>query len=317
MSITLMVEQGLAETYARFPSRTHPRMASVESELRTWFAESEWAEWAGAAGSVARHRLGELAARAYPDAADPLPFAKLLAWMTVVDDVVESPAADHGQAVRTLPESLVADLPRTSWCGGAPVAVLADLWPDVVGDMAPSWQRRLRAHVADCFRVEERWREGRRTNTPPALDAYVAGRREDGVFVVGLDLVERELGAAVPPAIFRSDLLREFWAAAADVIVWTNDLLSADREIAADDSVNLVRVLEACGCSRATAVEQAMTMLEKRVREFFDLALQVQCAWPADEWAAERWVDGMKCTIRGLYEWSVTTTRYRCEGSEE
>lgn len=314
MSIFSIVERDLFDIYENFPDRQHSRLNSIESEIRNWFNETEWADSKRAAKLVARHQMGTLAARAYPDEADPLTSAKLLAWLTVFDDIIESNGSDNTALIEGLLGPLIDGHPPELWRSSPIANILAGLWPALTYQRSLCWQRRLRTHIADYVHVEQNWAENRAAHQTPSLSVYIAGRRRDGNFTIGMDLIERELNLTIPDAVFHGEAFQKLWIAAMDIMTWTNDLLSADKEMSAGCVINLIVVLQSeFKFSRTAAGEQAVEMIGERVQDFFEVAN----TWQSDSFTesdlatvVSPWIKGVQCTIRGLYEWSTRTERY-------
>ncbi|WP_420368554.1 terpene synthase family protein [Curtobacterium sp. L1-20] len=171
----------------------------------------------------------------------------------------------------------------------------------------------MAAPAADSHRRllqrEQLWHRARLSGVAPPLRQYLVARRQDGPFTVGLDLIERQLSYALPDWIYGDRRFQNCWEAAADVAAWTNDIISAERELSHGDVVNLVAVLQAEGRTEPQAFDTAIEMLDRRIGHLRSHAAQLREQRESDDQTV-RWADALLLTIRGLYDWSANTARY-------
>ncbi|WP_235834521.1 terpene synthase family protein, partial [Actinomadura logoneensis] len=274
-----------------------------------------WAEERGLVGPRGRARLESsrlldlgiaLTGRADPDRA-----AVLMAWFLWVllldDRVDDGPWAADG-VLADFAASALAVL-RGEPGGDGPVdpmlAVLADdLWPRTSRLAGPAWRERFAGHMerhlnAQCAMVDRR-ADGRALRLP----AYIVLRRDLFGADVFFDLFEA-VDRISPPDDPAAAGLR---AAAADVISWTNDLFSVEKDLAFGERANLVLLLhERRAGTLQEAVDQARTLIAARASDFQILRRGV----PWDARDTGRLADRLRRAMRASLDWHRSVPRYR------
>jgi hypothetical protein len=108
----------------------------------------------------------------------------------------------------------------------------------------------------------------------------------------------------------------------ADVVIFVNDIVSVDKELAVGDVNNSVLVLRRdLGCGLEDAVHRIAMTSNSRVERFCHVASRFPAALaaagvpsPVQEQALH-YVGGMRSIMRGTLEWSLETTRYDDTGT--
>ncbi|MFJ1767883.1 FAD-binding protein [Amycolatopsis sp. NPDC088138] len=245
------------------PHTCNPAWSDAERQVRAWAARTGLVTDDTGARRLARQGQGRLAGWLAAEAGPP-ELALLAQWgafIAVVDDEFDQHGAPLEQA-KVLLGQLLDVLDGASGIGHpvAAVRALGDLWPRTTASAVPGWAARFRERYrqfAEATCTELRLRHsGKRQG----LTEYLALRRHTITALPVLDLVERALPDA--PAL---EELREITA---DIIAWTNDLGSAQRELN-EGTENLVGVLardQQCGLLEAAAT--ARVMLADRMADF-------------------------------------------------
>ncbi|HEU4533891.1 MAG TPA: hypothetical protein VFS00_07220 [Polyangiaceae bacterium] len=275
---------------ARAPGRPTPH-APTDCNPSWDHAERQARDWAARGGLVTtdrdRRRLakmgqGRMAGWLAPHA-DPGELALLAQWgafIALVDDTYDRDAQAGPAQVDDLMGRLVAGVARPSADHDTSipaVRALVDLWSRSVVGTARGWAPRFAEHYrrfADATREEARLRAG---GVRLDLKRNLELRRHTITAMPVLDLIERALPA-------EADALDELRWLAVDAIAWTNDLASADRELA-EGADNLVGVLaRERRCDRHEAAAIARAMLDERMHDFDAAAAALTAAGP---WQAE------------------------------
>jgi len=304
----------LSAAYRLLPCRSHPCLDEVESALRRWVREVGLVESEALVERVDRCRLGEMTAWMFPMADDPLPIAKYLTWVTVADDILDDGQLrgqdmDAETTVEVVRAAMSSGQPPGSWPDHRMTNALGDLWPEFTGAMSPAWQRRFRRHVVNLVDFGARWSRYQNDGTRLDVALYVRESRTDGVYESSLDMIEFATGLCVPDEVCRGTEFHRLWTAVMDVIVWTNDLVSADKDLRDDDMASLVVMLHGETGSWPQAVERAAGMVERRVRDLLDAELRYQAddtGWPG----TGQWIETAKYMLHGLQQWNIVTPRY-------
>jgi len=142
-------------------------------------------------------------------------------------------------------------------------------------------------------------------------------RRDAGAIWPSFDLIEWVAGAALPPSVYFSSCYQQLLLAAADVVCWTNDLLTLDKELAHGDTQNLILVINHDrGGTLQDAIDEVVQRSERRLQAFLaaEQALpgvlrQLGCS--ADHQALARsCTDMLRAWMRGHVDWGTQTARY-------
>ncbi|WP_309240278.1 cytochrome P450 [Actinomadura sp. J1-007] len=304
-----MAEFRLPDLSLPFPA---PRPRGDAGELRDGLCR--WAEEQGLIGPRGRTRLMTsrlldlglgLACGARAERA-PVLLGWFL-WMLLLDDRVDDgPWADGGVIAGFAASASAIVLPGPRRDRRLPqedpmLRTLAeDLWPRTAELADERWQARFARSLARhlsalCALVD--LRDGRELDVPE----YVALRRDLFGADVFFDLFEAVDGLALadedrPPA------LRD---AAADVIAWTNDVYSVEKDLAFRERANLVLLLqrERSGTWQ-DAIDTAHEMVERRFRDF----QQARAALPS--WDAMVFADRLQAAMRSSLDWHRSVRRY-------
>jgi Terpene synthase family 2, C-terminal metal binding len=115
---------------------------------------------------------------------------------------------------------------------------------DRIGDrMSAEWRNRFIHHLIDCFTANIWQAAHRRTDEIPDLDTFPAMRRDTGAVPPTFDLIEFVKSTTLPAEFYYSRVYQRLITSAANVVCWTNDLMTLEKEFAHDDEQNFVSVL--------------------------------------------------------------------------
>ncbi|WP_431961333.1 terpene synthase family protein [Actinacidiphila sp. bgisy160] len=305
------------------PSRLNPGLGEVEPHVMAW------ARRAGllsplTSGQAGRERQVAMAAHVWPWAAPArlTELARLTLWMFAVDD-----GSDAGPSPSTGVE-LEAMAGAVGGCGRAvpasappAVRVLGDIMPRVTGAMGAAWGDRFRRHLIAWIRTNQDMIRIRADHEVPTPEAYVSWRRVSGATGWCFDLIEYAQESELPAAIWFSPACRALREAAADVIGWTNDLFSVEKELLSGETTNLVLVLRHHhGLTLEEAIDETRLWHARRVaalrtatRDLYATALATDLT-PAQLAAVSQYADGIHAWARGFLDFSLASARYHAPG---
>ena len=294
-------------------------------------------EWAAAAGIIrsaaARDRFrgtapGELAGRVYATAADPARLETATAWigwLFLIDDQLDEGETGRDPVLtrkRLRPfVAMAAEMAGEDAAETEPfspgrsarlplLAALRDIWRGIGTRMPADWCAEFARHYSDYLRGCEWEARNRVRGRTPDEHEFLPKRRDAGAIWPSLDLLEYVAAAPVPDHLRRDPLLTAIRTACADVVCWTDDLLTVAKERAHGDVHNLAIVLErATGCDTRTALRMVAQRIETRVTDFWELRRRIGAASFADG-ALETHVEGLHHWMRGHLEWALRTVRY-------
>jgi hypothetical protein len=112
---------------------------------------------------------------------------------------------------------------------------------------------------------------------------------------------------------------------AADVVCWTNDLMTLEKEMTYGDTHNLVCVVsEAAGMTLDQAIDDVIARTDRRIDLFLAAEQELQDVLGApgssgeSATATRRCVATLRAWMRGHADWGRTTARYAApDGHEE
>ncbi|WP_019634566.1 cytochrome P450 [Actinomadura atramentaria] len=203
-------------------------------------------------------------------------------WVLLLDDRIDDGPWAHDGTLAAFTEAalaIVRGVPGTPFpgftstgadaTGGAAEPMLTDLaddlWPRTAALAGPAWRHRFAEHLARHLWAQCDLVDRRAAGKPMDVHGYVAARRDLFGADLFFDLMEaadgRELPARARPAVLRES--------AADVLAWTNDVYSLEKDLAFGEPANLVCLLrDERGGSWQDAVDAAHAMIRERVAAF-------------------------------------------------
>ena len=307
-----------------FPSRISLLADRVEDGVRVWAHDRHLVRSEAARHHLAQTGIGYLAARCFAGA-ELGRLALIAQWLTLIirldDQFDDGPLRRHTQHVDDVVDELEAILhaaPGPAPAPRSPVAdALIDLWSRTTVLMSPAWRRRFVRHFS-------RWLETLRAEVAtrahgghPAESAHHIARRDAGGIQNVLDLIELAGHCEVPPSFEAGAAFRHLRDLTADVVHWTNDLVSWDKELVRDDVFNAVILARHHrGMSLEAAVDEVASKLGAAVAAFvaaedgLDAALDAAGLASDDRLRVRNAVDGMRLVMRGHRDWAVGNPRY-------
>lgn len=293
------------------PPRCNPHADAAITHLDRWVADHGLITRAAARERFDRANFGWFAAITYPTANEPdlALVADWFAWLFLLDDQLDDGLLGKDSArTADLMRAMFDVLNGSPAPDGAPTIVtsLADLWRRTAATASPAWRRRFVDHVvagglAACWEADNRAR-----GVVPDIESYVVNRRHTGAIYVCMDLIEIVEHIDLPADVHDSRPFADALDAACDVVCWTNDLYSLDKETSLGEYHNLVTVSRhALGLTDAEALDWVAGRIAERVRDF----LTAEPA--AGHTGTDAYLVGMRSWMRGNLDWSASTRRYR------
>ncbi|MBB5979898.1 terpene synthase family protein [Kribbella solani] len=296
-----------------------PYAERIEAAILSWADRYDVLDDPRARRRLAKTRLGELIARAYPtiEADRIVPVAGWFTWAFVIDDCFAGPVGDYDAVCARI----LAVLGKDGQSGPAVTrldALLGEVWECLAVGRSRAWRDRFILHMSQflaAFKYEALNRE--HGHTPHQLQ-YTQLRRASGGITPSLDLAEVVAGQEVLPLLLESEPLVAMYNRASDVVVWVNDIVSLPKELAAGETTNGVLVLARThGVGHQDAVAIAWELVAEQVAQFD--AAQREFEELIDAWfgltsaevaTASAFVAGMRSWMRGNLDWSHHTDRY-------
>nr|MDT0662920.1 terpene synthase [Micromonospora sp. DSM 115978] len=301
-----------------FPARTNRYAADVGARSSRWAAERGLVATTAAARRLTEANVGDLAGRAGPDAdLDHLQLlADLFSWLFAFDDRCDDDGLGDdptrlapvvGKLLDVLDLLGGADPAAAVPAAGPAGAALHDLCRRIRQQRQPPVLLRFTAQFRSYLLALLWEAANRRQARVPTVAEYRQMRRHTGGVHPSFTLTDLA-HHALPDAAQRADpRLSALDGLAADLVCWCNDLFSYDKE--GTDGHNLARAI-ACetGQDESTALAEAAGRFNAGVQAYLKLeAAMLPAAGPA----VTRVLAARRCWIRGAYDWSLRSVRYR------
>ena len=333
----MQTAQTLLEALGTDPSPVSAWTEQAEAAVREWTVAFGLTRSACARDRFARTAAGALAGRVYATAIDPDRLETVTAWigwLFLIDDQLDE--GETGRDLRLVRERLRPFIAlATEMMGrraarrqdgvakagpaGEPssrlplVSALRDIWYRVGGRMTENWRAVFARHYLGYLSGCEWEVANRARGRIPPLHEFVPNRRHAGAIWPSLDLLEYAADAPLPDALRSHPLLLEARTACADVVCWSDDLLTVDKERAHGDVHNLVIVLEhQTGCDEQTAFDKAGERIASRIADFNALRQKILAMNIGDDTgdALDRYIEGLHHWMQGHLDWGLQTIRY-------
>ncbi|MFI1170185.1 terpene synthase family protein [Streptomyces melanogenes] len=304
------------------PSSVSPAADQANTHVLAWARGLGLVRSDTAERRLASVCLGDFAARVYPTATveDLLLTTDWIAWLDFLDDQNDDrrtaldPQAFEGFLADVADvASTGARRPATGPIGDA----LADLWARTLARAGSRLCRRLHLHLLEYLAGNLQQAAYRGLGDVCHLAEYGALRRAAGGILITFDLIEFAGGSELPPSVYYSRTYQRLLRAAGDVVCWTNDVLTVEKETAAGDLLNLVTVLQrAHHCPPGEARARARELISRRLDGFRRTEEDVPglCAALAldgtEQQALTACVALLRAWMGGHAAWGITTSRY-------
>jgi hypothetical protein len=270
---------------------------------------------------LGRARCERLAARLFPDA-EPVRvelFARWLTWTFALDDTLDQASVSgSATAVHAVCDDLLRAIRRGQPSPGArPLeSTLIELWRDTSARMSREWRRRFLSHLEEHRTGCSEQAVFRRIRQTPTPEEYPAlRRRAAGPFLY--DLMEPVLGVELPSRPLALPAWQAMLEGTADVVTWSNDIVSYGRESVLGDVHNHVIVLAA---AHGLEPSQAMSRVAERIAVLADELRDAARALKAtvdrlglsapDRDAAGRVIEVLLRAPRAHIDWLAESGRY-------
>ncbi|MDW6059666.1 terpene cyclase [Streptomyces sp. FXJ1.4098] len=314
----------IPELYCPFPHQVNRRAEQARRQLSEWVRTVGLIQRESARRRFEHADFGWFASVVYPTADEEriLLMADWFAWLFLVDDQLDDgdfgrdpqhagqvvagmravlESADHGAAAARR-----TDLPTS-------VSSLADLWRRTATGMTAAWRRRFVRHLEDCLTAAAVWEAGNRVRgIVPEEDDYIENRRHTGAIYVCMDLIDVVERLDVPVDLYESEEFRDALDAACNVVCWTNDIYSLEKERSLGEVHNLVYVVQH---HRELDQERAMAHVcaatSDETRRYLALEKRLLARHPDRLDLLTPYLAGMRTWIRGNLDWSSRTKRYQ------
>ncbi|EIW83693.1 terpenoid synthase [Coniophora puteana RWD-64-598 SS2] len=184
-------------------------------------------------------------------------------------------------------------------------------WLRMIRTAGPRVQHRFIVAFEDFFRAVEQQSRDRAKGVMPDLESYIALRRDTSgcrpVFV----LAEYAAGIELPDEVFEHPIIQSMTEATNDLVTWSNDVFSYNKEQALGDTHNMITLLMAQhGLSLQGAVDFVGQLCAASITRFESGRTTLPSWGPDVDCDVQKYVMGLQDWIAGSLHWSFETERY-------
>lgn len=317
--------RSVPQLFMPFEFQINPHSAEANAHLNAWVREMGLIRGERAREHFERAEFGWFAACVYPsaDAADLELVCDWFALMFLYDDQLDDGVVGRDPkrvneinlsllTVLTSAPSSARSVAAGTPAGESPIVLgLADLWHRMDGRADDDWRRRFIKHVAQGALAAQWESQNRKNGLVPEPATYIEQRRHTGAIYVCMDLIDIVERLEFPEALYAKVEFQRTLQAACDVVCWTNDLYSLEKELAFNEYHNLVCILErAHRLERPQAIARVAAMIDAETHHFLELEAALLAAFPDQHEGLVRYLAGMRSWMRGNLDWSRSTRRY-------
>jgi hypothetical protein len=308
---------GLPALSYPFPSAINVHADAIGAGTIAWLTSFGLLSNEMHAAKIRAARFDRLAARAYPLA--NLQGLQLAAdwttWLFLRDDISDSDGfGSDPDAMREHSAALIHTLLQGAGAAkkrGPLILALADLRERILDLAGPLFLARFVGPVEDYLSACAWEANNRLHNTVPSVDTYKRMRLFTGGVLTCTALIEVTDHIALSLPARRDPTVQRMVEIASNVICWSNDIFSAEKEARKNDFHNLVIVEQKeSGCSFDEAMARVVRMHDEEVAEFVRLARTL----PTSEPALAHFVSVLEAWMRANYDWSLESGRYAASG---
>jgi hypothetical protein len=300
----------------------NPLAAEADQQAVAWAQQHHLVTTSTARQRLAATRPGTLAAHCYPSASqtDLFLLADWMTWLFSLDD--QNDEGSYGRNPEAL-EAVLTDVllaavqPHDHVAKNPLGAALTDIFKRIGDRMSIGWRHRFVHHLMDYLTANIWQAAHRRTDDIPDLDTFPGMRRDAGAIIPSFDLVEFVESTTIPAELYYSRVYQRLITSAANVVCWTNDLMTLEKELAHDDKHNFVPVLgHALDIPLEESIDEVAAEAGRQVELFLAAEAELDRVFNAlgvsDELRAATLscVGMLRAWMRGHVEWGRNTARY-------
>ncbi|CAA9892632.1 (-)-gamma-cadinene synthase ((2Z,6E)-farnesyl diphosphate cyclizing) [Candidatus Methylobacter favarea] len=303
--------------YCPFPSAISPHADALQNHTLDWVKHFNLVKDEPAFAHLRASRFGWLAARAYPNASlDRLEIvADWNTWLFMLDDQCdewgigkhpEQLGALHFKCLETLSGSPPQEQDM------ALVQAMYDIRSRLQPFMPLSWLTRFVQSVAEYFESTLWEARNRDQGIWPESKTYIQMRPYTGGLYTDIDLIELTEAVALPLSVRKHISIQHLTNLTNNVVCWSNDVISLQKEFNHRDMHNLVLILHhRQQISLQAAINRVVKLIERQVRRFIILESSLPSFGAENDEAVKKLIAVLRAWMRGNLDWSLESGRYR------
>ena len=305
----------LPPLHAPFSSTLNPYVHEADEAVIRWVDSFRLAPQRDWAVYYRKAKFTWFAARCFPGASlsDLVLAAEFNVWLFLLDDSCdEVPPGRKYAYIRKMSSELTLALSGYAPAFGRPaplVSALGDLWKRLKALGNRSWQD----HFVDCMilyldacKLEATFLD---LQLHPTVDTYTRNRPYLGAVHLEPALAQVLCAIDLKERWATEPLLEAITLLCCNIVCWSNDLFSLEKELRNGDTHNLVLVLQhERGYSLQEALREAADIHNRDVQQFIELSGQVQND-PFCGKAVPAYIRALENIISANMEWSLKDSK--------
>jgi len=301
----------LESLYCPFASKVHPDASAAHEASVVWARTMGMLPTEQHVRGAQNAKVGWLAARGFPTATRR--GLQLVADWTLLfcmlDDHIERLDAAHAEAYLARLLGVLHSEPAIA--SDAFDAAMIDIRCRLQAQASAASIARFETAVAglfDGFATEARDRERGRV---PDVTSYLQLREVTVGLHVILTLVEAVEDLILPDHVIDHPVLRRLASRTSNIVGWSNDLFTYEKEIIQGEIHNLVlAIMTERKIPMAEAVAVTVELHDEEVCRFIQ-DIELLPSFGAADPAVRRYVEMLRCWVRGHLDWARETGRYQ------
>ncbi|MBD1811968.1 hypothetical protein NDA07_06970 [Microcoleus vaginatus DQ-U2] len=305
--------------YCPFPSAINPHCDAAYQRTLNWVRSFNLVTDESVYRSLLAGKFNILAAHAYPYASleDLEIVTDFMFWIFFVDDEFEKAGISKQLEILEPSHARLVEIMKKE-------AELTDIdtpavraWGDIMQKLhhfpyaTSEWVLRFTKNMEDYFQGI-RWEAlNNSQGITPDVATFIKMRTSISAVCPFIDLILIMDRIALPHEVIKHPMVKRLELAANNIISWSNDIFSFDKETRAGNNFNLVTVLrQEYQISLQEAFDRAAELHNAEVRLFIDMSAQLPSFGTEIDATLERYLLGLRSWIRGSLDWYVKTGRY-------
>lgn len=300
-----------------FPSAVSPHAEDIHAHTLDWVCQFELVKDAKDFEHLNASRFGWLAARAYPHA--PPERLKIVSdwntWLFVLDDQCDEMGIGKNPLQLATLHSKCLDILSGETPAADDIAVVHGLH-DIVMRIKPlmprAWMTRFLHSAAEYFESTEWEAQNRAQKIWPDVRTYIHMRPYTGGLYTDIDLIDLTENIALPLTVRDHPRIRQLVAITNNVVCWSNDIFSLQKEYKHHDMHNLPLLIHRQKhLSLQDAVDKTARLIDAQIRRFAALENDLPTFGVETDRDLSRFAAVLRCWMRGNLDWSYESARYR------
>ncbi|MFN8568275.1 MAG: hypothetical protein U0Z44_12335 [Kouleothrix sp.] len=305
----------LPELICPFPSATNPHAAVVEERAIEWGRRFKIITDNRVLHAVRAAKAGWLVAWAYPHA--PIEALQLIAdwniWLLIWEDRCSSPELgtqpERLEAIHARFLAILSGAPSTAQDGPLEHG-LRDLRERMLAQTTYQWLQQFYQSILEVFDSWVWEATNRARGTKPDLETYLRMRPSTGALPPYLHFLALTDQVFLPRKVHEHPYVYQLTLMANNIICWSNDLFSFDKERHEGELHNLVLILQDhMQLSLQASAQHVAQLHNAEVEAFLNLAAHVH-AFSDLNANLNQYVALLRNWIRANMNWAAISGRY-------